>query len=254
MFFWVSKLLEFFYSPLTWIIAALVTAFFLKNPRRKKRVFLAALLMLFIFTNRFLATEAMRIWEIDTPTIHKDTIYDAVIVLGGGMITYDSSNERHSFQTNTDRLLQALVLFQNGQATRIIISGGAGSIIYRNMAEACLLRDYCGQLGYDTSRIWAECKSDNTYQNALYTQELINDSLTDGNFLLITSASHMRRAKAVFQKTGLPFDIFPTNPIAGKRRWDPYFLLVPSTSALRIWDIFFKETLGYIIYKIAGYL
>jgi uncharacterized SAM-binding protein YcdF (DUF218 family) len=254
MFFWISKILEFLYSPLTWIIIAFVFAFFLKNPKRKKRTFVAALIMLFVFTNNFLATEAMRLWEVRSDDIKKDTVYDAVIVLGGGMITYDSSNERHSFQTNTDRLMQALALFNTGKAERIIISGGSGSLIYRNMSEACLLKNFCADLGYDTTRIWAECSSDNTYQNALHTVKLINDSIPNGNFLLITSASHMRRARAVFNKAGLTFDILPANPIAGKHRWDPYFLLVPSTSALRIWDIFFKETLGYVVYKIAGYL
>ena len=122
------------------------------------------------------------------------------------------------------------------------------------MSEACLLKKVCGDLGFDTTKVWTECTSDNTYENAVHTVKLINDSIPEGNILLITSAYHMRRARAVFKKANLTFDIYPTNPIAGKRRWDPSFLFVPSTSALRTWDIFFKETLGFVVYKITGYL
>ena len=112
------------------------------------------------------------------------------------------------------------------------------------MTEACLLREFCGEMGHDLSRIWAECASDNTYQNAVYSMQLLNDSLPDGGkILLITSAFHMRRARAVFKKAGFTFDIYPANPIAGSRIYDPYFLLVPSTSAIRTWEIFIKETI-----------
>jgi uncharacterized SAM-binding protein YcdF (DUF218 family) len=255
MFFWISKVLEFLYSPLTWIIVALLLAFFLKKPVRKKRMFVAALVMIFVFTNSFLASEAMRLWEVSDSDMNEQIVYDVAIVLGGGMITYDAQNEKHHFRVNTDRILQALRMMEEGKVDRILISGGSGSLAFRDMTEACLLRDYCGQLGHDTSKILTECISDNTYQNALHSVKILNDSLPQGgNFLLITSASHMRRAKAVFKKAGLTFHIFPTNPIAGPRRYDPYFLLVPSTSALRTWEIFFKETAGYVTYKIAGYL
>jgi len=255
MFFWISKILEFLYSPLTWIIVSLLLAFFLKKPVRKKRMFVAALVMIFVFTNSFLATEAMRIWEITETDMKNDIVYDVAIVLGGGMITYDVQKDQYHFRVNTDRIFQALRMMEQEKVNNLLISGGSGSLAFREMTEACLLREYCGQLGHDTSKIWAECISDNTYQNALQSLKILNDSLPQGgNFLLITSASHMRRAKAVFKKAGLTFHIYPTNPIAGPRRFDPYFLLVPSTSALRTWEIFFKETAGYITYKIAGYL
>jgi len=254
MFFWISKITEFLFSPLTWIIAAMLISLLTKKTRRKRLWLILTICMTFVFTNSFLATEAIRLWEIHEPTMKEDTKYDVTIVLGGGMITYDSSNERYSFRSNTDRIFQALLLFEQGRTERILISGGSGSMVYRNMSEACLLREYCGQLGYDTSRIWAECESDNTYQNAVNTYQILQDSISDGNFLLVTSAHHMRRAQAVFKKTGLKFDILPTNPIAGKRRYDPYFLLVPQTNALRTWDKFFKECFGYVIYKFSGYL
>jgi len=254
MFFWFSKVFEFLFSPLTWIIIALILAFFLRKPRFKRISFITALVLLFVFTNDFLASEAMRLWEIRNNTLSEEKVYDAAIVLGGGMITRDAAANVDHFRKNTDRLMQALKMYHDGRVKRIVISGGSGSIVFREMPEACLLKEFCGNIGLDTTDIIAECRSDNTYENALYTVDLLNDSIPGGDFLLITSSSHMRRARAVFQKTGLEFDYYCTNPITGKRRYDFFFLIVPSTSALQTWEIFFRESLGYVIYKIAGYL
>ncbi len=254
MFFWFSKVLDFLFSPLTWIIILFLLAVLQKNQKRKKRFYIITFAVLIFFTNNFLAAEAIRLWEITETDMNEEKIYDAAIVLGGGMITYDNSNGRHSFRDNTDRLLQALALYNNGRVKKILITGGSGSLKYRNMAEACLLKDFCHEMGFDTTAIIVECKSDNTFQNAKYTAEILSDSMDSGNYLLITSASHMRRARAVFKKAGFTFDIYPTNPVAGSRRYDPYFLFVPSVSAIITWEKFFKEVPGYLIYKIAGYL
>jgi uncharacterized SAM-binding protein YcdF (DUF218 family) len=254
VFFWFSKILEFLFSPLTWIIIALVMALLQRKPVRRKRWLIVSLIMAFVFTNSFLATEAIRFLEISKSDMKQDTVYDAAILLGGGMITFDKDEQQFSFRVNTDRYLQALALFHEGKVKNLLISGGSGSMVFRDMSEASLLYEFSGKLGFDTTRIIYENESDNTYQNAKFSMKILQDSLPGEHYLLITSASHMRRAAAVFRKAGLTFDMYPTNPIAGKRRNDPYFLIMPSSSALIIWETFFKETIGYVVYKIAGYL
>lgn len=254
MFFWISKIFDFLFSPLTWIIIALLLAVLQRKPVRRKRWLVVSMIMTFVFTNSFLAAEAIRIWEISKTDMKQDAVYDTAILLGGGMITYNKYEQQYSFRVNTDRYLQALALFQEGKVKNLLISGGSGSMVFRDMNEASLLYEFSGKLGFDTTRIIHEHESDNTYQNAKFSMKILQDSLPGKNFLLITSASHMRRASAVFRKAGLTFDIYPTNPVAGKRRYDPYFLLVPSSSALIIWETFFKETIGFFVYKIVGYL
>ncbi len=233
---------------------ALLLSVFQRKPLRRKRWLIVSMIMAFVFTNSFLATEAMRIWEISKTDMEDETVYDAAILLSGGMITYDEKEMKHSFRVNTDRYLQSLALFQEGKVKNLIISGGSGSMVFRDMSEAKLLYEFSGKLGLDTTRIIAETESDNTYQNSVNTMKLLQDSLPGKNYLLITSASHMRRAAAVFKKAGLSFHIYPTNPVAGPRRYDPYFLLIPSSSALLTWEIFFRETIGYAVYRVVGYL
>lgn len=254
MFFWFSKVFEFVFSPLTWIIVFLLLAFFMKNPKRKRRFFVVGFILIFVFTNNFLATEAMRLWEVKQHSMDKDEYYDVAVVLGGGMMTSDAANNTVAFRKNTDRMMQGLLLYHQGKVNKIIISGGSASMVYPDMHEACLLKDYLTEIGYNPDDFWAECRSVNTYENAEFVSQIIKDSLPEANVLLITSAYHMRRAKACFKKTGLEVDVYPTNHIAGARRFDLHFLLIPSSSALQTWEILIKEISGYCIYKIKGYL
>jgi uncharacterized SAM-binding protein YcdF (DUF218 family) len=254
MFFWISKVLQFLFSPLTWIIIVFALSFFLKNVKRKKRAGIIAFSMLLFFTNNFFSTEALRLWEVHQSNMDTSIVYDVAIVLGGGMISYEAQNQQKSFRHNTDRIFQAIHLYQTEKTEKILITGGSGSLLYRNMQEACLLKEYLVDIQINPEDIWTDCTSDNTYENAQNSAIILKDSLPQGSYLLITSAFHMRRAQACFTKAGLNFHILPTNHITGARRWDVSFLLIPSTQALRNWEIFFRETFGYIIYIIAGYI
>lgn len=196
----------------------------------------------------------MRVIEKSEPQTYDSTLtYDVAIVLGGGMVNYDATSNNIHFHHNTDRYLQALRLLAQQKVKYLLISGGSGSLIYRNMKEACLLQQFSADMGIDTSLILVECESDNTYENALLTKKLFQEHQIEGKILLITSAHHLRRAASVFRKQGFQFHTFATNPIAGKPRKDLYFYIIPSVHALLTWEIAIKETIGYIVYKIMGY-
>ena len=61
-----------------------------------------------------------------------------------------------------------------------------------------------------------ERNSRNTYDNALYTAVVLNNKNIK-RILLVTSAFHMRRAVALFEKQG--FDVVPAiSPNPGKKR------------------------------------
>lgn len=254
MFFYLSKTFQFLYSPLTWILLLSFLSIIVKNQRKKKALLLVTFGLIIIFSNSYLATEYIRLLEKKVVNTYDSTIvYDVAIVLGGGMINYDAVKNRIHFQHNTDRYLQALKLLSQNKVRYLVFSGGSGSLVYRNVKEACLLRDFSEHIGVDTSRIMVECLSDNTYENAIYTKKIIDEKFSNGKYLLITSAHHMLRSSAVFRKQGLEFHTFSTNPIAGTKRKDLQFILMPSVSALQTWEIALKETFGLIVYKILGY-
>lgn len=246
--------MAFLLSPLTWIIILLVSGLFFKNAKRKKRVYISAVVFSIFFTNPAIVDELLRCWEEPFTVNDKNITYEAGIVLGGGMVTIDNDYDRLIFRDNTDRFLQALHLYKNGQLNKIILSGGSGSLVFKEFLEASLIKRYLVEIGVPDSAILIDSTSDNTYQNAVNCAEIIKTQCTEGHYLLITSALHMKRAKACFDKQGLCVSTFPTNKFVGPRRTDIGYYLIPDTEALIRWEKFIHEVLGYLIYTIMGYI
>jgi uncharacterized SAM-binding protein YcdF (DUF218 family) len=175
-------------------------------------------------------------------------------VLGGGMVTSDEESDRLIFQQNTDRILQAVRLYRTGHVKKILISSGSGSIVYKDMLEAALLKRYLLETGFPAADLWVDTVSRNTYENAVHSARMLNDSLPNGKFLLITSALHMHRAKACFARQGIVADEYPVSKKTGKRRWDLGYLLVPDVENFMSWEKMLHEWVGYLTYRIKGYL
>ena len=108
---------------------------------------------------------------------------------------------------------------------------------YSNEAEDILIEDI----------------SRNTYENAKYAKELIIDHELKGPFLLSTSACHMRRSLACFDKQELQVDAFPVDYLSGKREFNPDRLFRPKSHVLKSWNALIHEWVGFLFYKIAGY-
>jgi uncharacterized SAM-binding protein YcdF (DUF218 family) len=253
-FFIISKIINTFLNPLVWIVILLIVGIALKNKNKARKFLIASLVSFLFFSNNFIIDVLIKAWEV--PIVDQSEMkdcYDVAIVLGGGMINIDSENERMSFRHNTDRIMQAVDLYHKGKVDKILISGGAGHLIFRNVIEADLLVDFFSRNGVPDSVLIAENKSDNTYQNAV-NSKLIVDSMEVSSVLLITSSLHMRRSRAIFIKQGFDFDIYPTNQLVGNLRYDPLYLLIPSPDALKRWDMLIHEVWGYCVYKVMGYL
>ncbi len=253
MFFVISKVLDFMYSPLSWIVLLCIIVAIIKNKKWKRKLQIILLAITLFFSNSFIVDEVIRLMEVKKATI-KPHVYTVGIVLGGGMISYDTETGQSTFRHNPDRIMQALYLYKYGRIEKILISSGSGNLLHRNVLEACLLRDFLIELGFDEKDIIAECESDNTYENAKYTAQILAEQHIEGPYLLITSATHIRRARACFLKQGVNVDVFPTNPITGKRRYDIGHLLVPNVSAIQKWELVFKELIGLAVYKIFAYI
>jgi uncharacterized SAM-binding protein YcdF (DUF218 family) len=255
MFFFVSKILDFLLSPVIWILILLVTSLLLKNQKKARRVLISAVFIFFVLSNSFIVDEFVRLTE--SPMVSDEQLgnYDAGIVLGGGMVTIDRADDRLIFQQNTDRFLQAIRLYKKGKIKKIMLSSGSGSLVQKDILEAALLRRYLTETGIPVKDILIDSLSQNTHENAVNSAAILHDSLPGGKFLLVTSALHMKRAKACFKKQGVETDIFPTNKCTGKqRRWDLNFLLVPDAENLIKWEKLFHEWLGYLVYFFAGYI
>ncbi len=254
IFFILSKILSFLINPLFWIGLLLIFALILKNKVKARKFLIASIICFFVFSNNFIVDIFIRAWEVEiVPNNKLKDNYDVGIVLGGGIVTYDKRFDRLIFRNNTDRLLQAINLYHKKRINKIMISGGSGTIQYRNVIESDLIKRYLIENNIPDSVILIDNKSDNTYQNAIFTKNIIREKKLN-TCLLITSSMHIRRAKGCFEKQGLLFDLYPTDKLVGKWRFDIEYLLVPNIDALKRWNILLHEVFGYFTYKIMGYL
>lgn len=253
MFFILSKILSFIIHPVTWIFVLLLFTVITKNEKRKKWAIIT-LVVFYIFSNEFLFCEVMRSWEEPRKKMDDLAMYDVVIVLGG-MITFDSDFERMQANRGIDRSLQGLLVYKKGKAKKLFISGGSGSLQFPDMKEASILKNYLTQIGIPEQDILIESESKNTYENAFFTKkELERLGLHNSKLLLVTSASHMYRAKKCFEKQGLMVDSYSADVVAGPRKFVFDHVFLPNGNTLNDWYNLLHELLGVVIYKIMGYI
>ncbi len=251
MFFYLSKIFQYLFSPTIWIIVLFGISIILKEEKTAKNLRIIAFIMLLFFSNPFIFYECMRAWEPEAKqkTEIKDH-YDYGIVLTG-MMTYDAKYDRINFKSSVDRLLQALELYQEGIIDKIFISGGSGEVFNQKDKESAILKDFIIKLGIPDEDIVIETESKNTYENAVEARKILKPETKKDTYLLITSAFHMRRAEGCFKKQGFELDTYVTDRYAGKRKFTPD-LIVPKPEILNNWTLLVHEVGGYIIYDISG--
>lgn len=254
MFFYLSKVLAFLFSPLVWIFLLFIYSFKTKVEGRARKLRIAAVSLLFICSNSFFVDECFRAWEPVTPDYDlMDTKYEGAIVLGG-IGDIDMRLKKINFSISGDRLFQTIPLYYKGRIKKLIFTGGSGSIEFPEKKEAIYVKKYLESIQFPDSAIVIESNSKNTYENAVFTKKILDSLDIKGNFLLVTSAYHMPRSMAVFKKAGYT-NITPyiTNRSSGQRRYTLDHLLVPNPDALFALQFLLHEWLGYIVYKVKGY-
>jgi uncharacterized SAM-binding protein YcdF (DUF218 family) len=254
MFFVLSKVLNFLTNPLVYVFIFLLLSIFLKNTRWKKRSFWIAFSMLVFFSNDFIANEAMRAWEVAaTPYAEIKKKYDWGIVLTG--VTYNDKQpaDRVYFQRGADRVVHTVELYKMGIIKKIMISGGSGRLVTKARMEADELFRAMKLMGVPEEDMSMENESRNTYESAVNVKNMLQDEPA-AQYLLITSAFHLRRSAACFKKAGFEVDTFSTDFYSHPLYFTPDVFLIPRADAISTWQTLFKEWAGMVAYKVAGYI
>ena len=254
MFFVLSKIVYFFLQPFTWLLLFLFVFFFTKSSKWKKRAKITSLFIALFFTNTFVFKTTIHFWEIPAEKIENIAPHDVAIVLGG-MFEYDNDAERLSILRSGDRIWQALELYHTKKVRKILISGDHGYVFDRGLHEANQLKELLVGWGIPSDDIIVEPYSRNTYENALESVKILKEEYPEySRFILVTSAFHMRRSAACFEKQGMTCTLFSTNQMTGTRlhyNWDEF--IIPNPYNFENWFVLIKEWVGFIGYKIMGY-
>lgn len=207
--------------------------------------------------NAFIIDEIYRAWEIPAVELKTTDHYDYGIVLNG-MMVWDAQFQRANFHQNVDRLLQALPLYHQNIVKKLVISGGDGTAMQNEEKEAIVIKNYLNSIGFPNGNVFYESESKNTYENAKFSVEFMKNKTqfnpTIDKTLLITSALHMRRSLACFEKQGVTCTPYVTNRLSGPRKFNLSHLLIPKAKSFDAWKAFLHELLGFVIYSFSGYI
>ena len=198
----------------------------------------------------------MNAWEPDFKEIKTLPNYPVGIVLTGVTNLDKTAYDRTFFSRGADRATHAVQLYKLGKIEKILITGGQGLDPLNPNTEAELLRDFMVIAGVKLSDILIENQAKNTRQNAVLAGETLEANGYDKNNkqLLITSAFHMYRSKGCFDKVGVLTETYPVDYYAHEPKFNLPSLLYPNPDALLQWHKLFKEWIGIVTYKIAGYM
>jgi len=243
-------------NPLIWIFAALIFGLWTKRPKRKQYSFWVATILLFLFSNNFLFNTVITWWETETIQANEMQVgdYDIAVLLGGyGNAHGIPAHDRFVFGASANRFTQTLELYRTGKIKRILLTGGKSDIQQQNRSEGVAARELLLRLGVPDSVIILESNARNTRENALFSKQIL-DSLNYENCLLVTSAFHMKRAKACFDKVGISYTPYAVDYKSKNPKYTVSYFLKPSVTPLEYWGMLIKEWVGLVAYRFAGYV
>ncbi|MEW6408753.1 MAG: YdcF family protein [Nitrospirota bacterium] len=256
MFFTLSKIIGWLIYPLsiTFILLLIALLGLLRKKRKTSRIFLiSAISILYLFSIKPIAS--FLLYPLENMHINPSDQYpkaDAIVVLSPGIrySKYPSMEVELDFGSN--RILKAVRLFKDGAAPLILMSGGSGELFSQRKADAHAMKSLAIEFGVPENRILVETQSRNTYENALYSKEILKD-MGVKTIILVTSAFHMPRAVAVFKKIGIEPIPAVTDFQSPRKEFD-IFCIVPDASNLNRSSLAIKEYAGLLIYRLKGWL
>ena len=253
MFFILSKLLNFFLDPLN-LLAISFIIFLLINARIKKNKFKGIVwFVLFWALLLYKPIPEFLIKNLEDKFSYKEDTFielEGIIVLGGSTGSGKIAKERNdiSLGPGAERVFKGLQFLQQQPEGTVIFTGLSGSLFHEGLSEAEITEKLIKALKIDAKKILFEKRSRNTFENAFYTGMLIDD-LKIKKWGIVTSANHMKRAIATFEKQH-PKIVFEAIPVdfqtANQIYWSPGSM----QGSINLWRIYIHETVGYLVYKL----
>ncbi|WP_095091830.1 YdcF family protein [Mesorhizobium sophorae] len=254
MFFYLSKVFWFFIQPLNLtiflLLAGLVAAM---TGRRRLAVTGSVLAFLILGLSAWTSLGAMMLNPLEErfarPPLPEKV--DGIVVLGGGFEgAINLVRGGYELNSGGDRMVETAILARRFPTARVVVSGGTGELFLEGEGDAATAPRLLTALGVTADRLILENKSRNTYENAVFTKELVTPKPGE-TWLLVTSAFHMPRAKALFDKAGFATIPWPVDYRTTGREGIGLFRDNPADS-LQVTTMAIREWIGLFAYWISG--
>lgn len=237
---------EFLLPPLNFLLVLVVGIFLLKTHQRlAKALLLVSTSLLWLCATPYCADMAMHWLESSTQPLTKPLPpAQAIVILGGG--TYFKAPE-YGYQDTVNWLELARLRYgaKLQRATQLPVLVTGGKPVGNELAEAQQMREVLEQ-EFQVPVRWQEGESTTTYENALFSQKILQKEGINSVYL-VTHAMHMRRAADTFRRLGYQVVEAPT-AFTTRYRTD-VLAFIPNAAAMRNSQLFFHEIIGIVWYK-----
>ncbi len=213
--------------------------------KRYRILFVSLALLFYLASTYYVGNKLVRKLEQPYNKPLQETPVNGVVVLGGGH--YKGSSNLPLEEGSFKRLVYGIMIAKKHHLP--IIYAGADYEIdatqesIKEMNEALDLNLTTQNHIFPKFSILYTENALNTQQNAQKSYQLFADqNITHPKIYLVTSATHMRRAKALFESYGM--EVIPAATDFKTRSDSCYCFYYPTTSGLRLTNIAVHELLG----------
>ena len=262
--FFLSKLLPLFIYPLglSCLLMVLGLVWLWKHPKRARWAIAASLFVLFFSSNNAVSDKLVSTLEWRYLPLDPMPTADAIVVLGGATDPALKPRPWVEVSERGDRILYGARLYNQGKAPKLILSGGR--VTWRGgsgASEAGDMSEIAKAMNVPAEDILLEETSLNTRQNAVNVKALMAEQNID-SLLLVTSALHMPRSVAIFRKLGMEVTPAPTDYLVTKEDFEGVgstlqarlIALFPDSVALDQFTVAMKEYVGFLFYRLRGWV
>jgi uncharacterized SAM-binding protein YcdF (DUF218 family) len=255
MFFVASKIVGFVIQPLNLIALFLLVGLIASLLRlRRLALLFPALALVILVVSAWTSTGSVLLESLEDrfarPTVPPEDV-KGIIVLGG-FFEGGINLVRHGYELNNsaDRIVEAAILARRYEGAEIVVTGGNGSLMLDGEGDAVTAPRLLEALGIARGRLRLETRSRNTYENAVFTRDLVKPQPGE-KWLLVTSAFHMPRSMALFRKAGFDVVAWPTDyRTAGNERLS--LARDNAIDCLQNMTLAIREWVGLVAYRLSG--
>ena len=272
MLFFLSKIVGFFINPLNvifflTIILCLSSLLGLKKLSKSMSIFVL-IYCFFIsylplsnnilynlendtfFSKEFVQLNNNSLNNFDNEKTSMLSMLDGILILGGAVNDGYIPKIRNQVSLNehAERMTKAVEFFNKDNSLKIMFTGHSGSFFKEDWPEYAFAKRFLNEMGVPNEKIILEKQSRNSYENILYSKDLFNK---DEKWLIISSASHMKRVKLIAKKLEVKNSLFfyPVDFQTGKKL--SYSKLVFNfAKGLKYWNIIIHEYVGIASYDL----
>lgn len=242
---YLNKILPLFLSPIVVVLALIAASIIL----RKRGLAVLAALVLLVASLPVVADRVLWLVQGDLVRLQPEEVphREAVVVLAGSLgYTQGRRGPMPEWGSSVDRIFAGIQLMQAARAERVVFS--SGDYLREDVrTEGQLAREFALAMGIDEARIVLSGKAGNTSDEARLIRPLFAGARP--TIILVTSASHIPRATAIFTAAGFAVTPFPVDiDIPLTRRW--YDAWLPDARALLKTDTAVRELLGQAYYRV----